>query len=86
MVVDAGKAFVKAYYQLEGDGPLAPICYEVLSSVRASVQVKHWLNSQGVASLALEAQNPAMEQLLLTHVYNLLSPTLRGSFGMNFYL
>ena len=34
---------------LEGDGPLAPVCYEMLSSARASVQVKHWPNTQAVA-------------------------------------
>ena len=67
-----------------GDGP---IYYEVLSSVRASVQVKHWPNTQAVAQIL--AQNPAMEQILLTHTITCVqpvSPTLRGSFGMMFYL
>ena len=49
VIVDVGEPFVKACYNLEGDGPLAPVCYEMLSSVRAAVQVKHWPNTQAVA-------------------------------------
>ena len=42
ITVDAGEAFVKACYTLEGDGPLVLSCYEVLSTVKASI---HWLNT-----------------------------------------
>ena len=51
VIVDVGEPFVKACYNLEGDGPLAPVCYEMLSSVRASVQVKHWPNTQAVVQV-----------------------------------
>jgi len=33
VTIDAGEAFVKACYTLEGDGPLALTCYNVLSTV-----------------------------------------------------
>ena len=60
VIVDVGEPFVKACYNLEGDDPLAPI---ILSSVRASVQVKHWPNTQAVARrLATEFRNPGLEQ------------------------
>lgn len=41
VTIAAGEPFVKACYTLEGDGPLALTCYEVLSTVKASIQVKH---------------------------------------------
>lgn len=47
--VDAGEPFVKATYRLEGDGPLALECYEILSSVKAAVQVCHFPNTLAIA-------------------------------------
>ena len=41
VTVDAGVPFVKATYKLEGDGLLAIECYEILSSVKAAIQVCH---------------------------------------------
>ncbi len=32
-IIDAGDTFVKATYKLEGDGPLAFQCYEILNTV-----------------------------------------------------
>ena len=64
VTVDAGESFIKACYTLEGDGPLALSCYEVLSTVRASIQVKHWPNTRAlVQRFAAEHQIPALEQL-----------------------
>lgn len=75
VIVDAGKLFVRACYDLEGDGPLAPVCYAILSSVRTSVQVKHWPNIHAFARrLALEVQNPALEQQLLDHAHACVQP------------
>ena len=48
VTVDAGEPFVKACYTLEGDGPLALSCYEVVSNVSASIQVKHWPNTHAL--------------------------------------
>lgn len=46
---DVGEPIVKATYTLEGDSPLALKCYEVLSGVKAAVQVRHWPNTTAIA-------------------------------------
>ena len=43
-VIDWGEPFVKATYELEGDGPLAIRCYEIVDRVRASVQAANTPN------------------------------------------
>ncbi len=50
-VVDAGEAFVKATYNLEGDGPLVLRCFEILSTLTASLQVSHYPNVQAIAQI-----------------------------------
>ena len=49
VTVDAGEPFVKATYILEGDGQLAIECYEILSSVKAAVQVCHLPNTVAIS-------------------------------------
>ena len=49
VTVDAGEPFVKATYKLEGDGPLAIECYEILSSVKAVVQVCNLPNTIAIS-------------------------------------
>ena len=39
-VIDYGEAFVKATYNLEGDGPLAFMCYKEIQAVDASIHVR----------------------------------------------
>ena len=39
MIVDAGMPFVQATYRLEGNGPLALLCYEVISSLTMAVNL-----------------------------------------------
>lgn len=48
-VVDCGERFVKATYDLEGDGPLVLRCYEVLSILNASIHTAHFPNLTAVA-------------------------------------
>ena len=60
-VVDAGEAFVKATYNLEGDGPLVLTCFEVLSTLTAGIQVGHYPNVQAIAQ-ALSGGSPAVLQ------------------------
>ena len=75
VTIDAGEPFVKACYTLEGDGPLALSCYEVLSSIRASIQVKHWANTCAQArKFAAERQLPALEQQLMTYALTCVQP------------
>ena len=42
--MSAGKPFVQATYVLEGDGPLAIQCYEVISSLTTAVNLAHYPN------------------------------------------
>ena len=48
IVIDVGEHFVKAIYSLEGDGPLVFSCFEVLSTVNASIHAAHTPNTQAV--------------------------------------
>ena len=75
VTIDAGAAFVKACYTLEGDGPLVLTCYEVLSTVKASIQVQHWPNTHAVArQLAAQQKQPALEQQLITYAKSCVQP------------
>lgn len=47
--VDWGEPFVKACYRLEGDGPLAFDCYEVIDQVKASVATENIPNVRALA-------------------------------------
>ena len=50
IIVDAGMPFVRATYELEGDGLLALKCYEVISTLSAAVQQAHYLNLQALTA------------------------------------
>ena len=66
---------MKACYNLEGDGLLALSCYEILSSVKASIQVKHWANSRTLAwKIAAECQLPCIEAQLMTYALLCVQP------------
>ena len=47
-VVDAGKEFVKATYNLDGDGALVLECYERVQAVFASIHVSHYPNVDAI--------------------------------------
>ena len=49
-IVDAGEPFVKETYQLEGDGALAFRCYEIFSTLEASVKLQHFPNLHAMAN------------------------------------
>lgn len=75
VTIDAGEPFIKACYTLEGDGPLALSCYEVLSTVKAAIQVKHWANTRAIAQkFAAERQLPALEQQLMAYALTCVQP------------
>ena len=49
-LIDAGEPLiVKATYLLEGDGPLALICYEIVNNLFAGINVQHFPNLLAVA-------------------------------------
>ena len=49
LLLDAGEPFIKATYRLEGDGPLAFIVYEEISTIQAAISSKYYRNESGVA-------------------------------------
>lgn len=61
-VVDAGESFVKATYNLEGDGPLVFRCFETLSTLAASIHVGHYPNVQAIAQKLAGASAANVQQ------------------------
>ena len=49
IVNDVWEHFVKSTYRLEGDGPLALVCYEDILKLRSVIQVGHYPNVYAVA-------------------------------------
>ena len=47
-ITDYGEPFIKATYKLEGDGPLALECYEIMEFVSRSVELAHAPNVEAV--------------------------------------
>ena len=75
-VVDAGEGFVKATYNLEGDGPLALTCFEVLSTLNAGIQVGHYPNVQAIAQ-ELSGGTPAVLQQWVAYAKACVRPGLQ---------
>ena len=73
-IIDWGEAFVKATYNLEGDGPLAFTCYEIVQTVVASIQVANTPNVNAVAKSL--APVPVVQQLLVTYAKSCVQPGL----------
>ena len=48
-VVDCGQSFVKATYNLKGDGAVVFNCYEILDVLSKGVQTAHFPNLHAVA-------------------------------------
>ena len=65
-VVDVGEHFVKSTYMLEGDGPLALVCYEEILKLRAVIQTAHYPNVNATA-VNTAPGNPIVQQQLVTH-------------------
>ena len=85
VVIDAGEAFVKATYKLEGDGPLALSAYEEIGNLYTVIAAPHFPNTKVVSRQACNG-NQSNEQhllLLLRCLYNLDLNTLRASSTMN---
>ena len=56
IVVDSGRHFVQATYNLEGDGPLVLKCYEQLEVVAQSIRVQHFPNTDAVIERLFSGQ------------------------------
>ena len=65
-VVDAGEPFVKATYNLEGNGPLALNCYEVVQELKMRINNPHYPNVNALAdqlsSLSFDSSSYAVQQ------------------------
>ena len=79
-VIDAGEPFVKATYTLEGDGPLALNCYEVLSTLSAGIHVQHYPNLLAVAQ-KISGCNPALKQQWVDYGKSCVAPGLHDKFS-----
>ena len=49
-MIEASELFVKATYKLESDDALAFTCYEIYSSLEASVRLQHYPNLKAVTN------------------------------------
>jgi len=83
-VVDAREPFVKATYQLEGDSVLVFRCYEIFSTLEASIKLQHFPNLHAMANKLVGRSHELlnkfiMEKLEFSQEYNISIP----SFLMN---
>ena len=65
VTIDAAMPFVKATYNLEGDGPLALTCYEALSALNAAARQAHYPNLEAVASYLASGDADKEQELIL---------------------
>ena len=72
-VIDVGIHFVKATYDLEGDGPLVLSCYEIIERVRLAVQSAHYPNVDAIAR-NLCSGNPLLQQQYRAYAVSCLEP------------
>ena len=75
VTIDAGMPFVKATYNLEGDGPLALTCYEAISTLNAAARQAYYPNLMSVAS-QISSGDSQMESELVQHAKSCVQPGL----------
>ena len=75
-VIDAGEPFVKATYVLEGDGPLALSCYEVVATLLAGIHVQHYPNLLAIAQ-TISNGHPALKQQWIDYGKACIAPGLQ---------
>lgn len=71
--VDAGEAFAKDTYALEGDGPLVLYTYEEITKVPAAIATAYYPNTQAIA-LKISNGNASVFQLLLSYTTCCVQP------------
>ena len=75
VVVDVGEPFVKATYALEGDGPLAFQCYEIVTAVQISITTAHYPNVNAIA-LANASGDLVSKQQWMDYALSCVKPGL----------
>ena len=73
-VIDAGKPFVSGTYKLEGNGPLALQCYEIINSITAVVELAHYPNVKAVISSM--TSDPSAQQHLKSYAISCIKSAL----------
>ena len=73
-IVDWGEPFVKATYNLEGDGPLAFTCFDIVQSVTAAIHVANTPNVNAVVRSL--TSSPAVNQQLTAYARACVQPGL----------
>ena len=73
VTIDAGMPFVQSMYNLEGDGPLALTCYDIISALNMSARQAHYPNLDDVAA-HIAAGNTQEESDLLQHAKKCIQP------------
>ena len=63
-ITDYGEPFIKATYKLEGDGPLALECYEIMEYVSRSVEWAHAPNVEAVVNSLSRGSQTAKQKFL----------------------
>ena len=61
-VIDAGEPFVKATYNLEGDGPLVFCCFEVLASLSVGIRTAHFPNLSAISTKIAGGNHTRLQQ------------------------
>ena len=75
VTIDASMPFVKATYNLEGDGPLVLSCYETISALNAAARQAYYPNLNALAS-QISSGDSQMEQELILHAKSCVQPGL----------
>ena len=70
--IDAGMPFVKATFNLEGDGPLVLNCYDTISALNMAARQAYYPSLDGIT--AHIAANPHEESDLLQHANTCIQP------------
>ena len=72
VTIDAAAPFVKATYNLEGDGPLALTCYEAISALNVAARQAHYPNFEAV--ICNVASDSDMEEKLIQYAKSCVQP------------
>ena len=71
--INFGEPFVKATYNLEGDGPLALKCFEIVDAVSAGIRVAHAPNVEAIARVVSQGA-PSVKQQLIDYAKTCVQP------------
>ena len=64
ITLDAGVDFAKSTYMLKGDGPVALMCYEVVSTLREILRLRRFPKATAIARELSSGNNHARNRLI----------------------